>query len=120
MTLDAAILWLALNIYHEARNQSELAQLAVAHVTLNRAEDRGLTIRQVVLQPSQFSWTLKLDDWIPHDAVAYEKACRLAAVATKGYDFTQGALYFHKFTVQPYWAEHYAYVADFGVHKFYK
>ncbi len=48
--------WLAINLYHEARGEPEEGQLAVCHVVLNRVAKRGLSIKDVVLQPMQFSW----------------------------------------------------------------
>ena len=56
MMFEGALFWLALNVYHEARGEDAVAQRAVAHVTLNRARERGhMNIRQVVLEPAQFS-----------------------------------------------------------------
>ena len=50
---------LALNVYHEARNQPIEGQLAVAHVTLNRLDDPSFpsTICEVVFRSRHFSWT---------------------------------------------------------------
>ena len=50
---------LALNIYHEARDESHDGQVAVAAVTLNRMQSASYpdTICGVVWQPHQFSWT---------------------------------------------------------------
>ena len=56
MDLMEGILWLALNIYFEARNQPIEGQYAVAHVTLNRAAQTKRSIKAVVLEPGQFSW----------------------------------------------------------------
>ena len=38
MIIETALICLALNIYHEARDQTTAGQLAVAEVTLNRVE----------------------------------------------------------------------------------
>ena len=49
---------LARLIYGEARGESPLGKLAVAHVVLNRVGKRswyGRTIREVILKPWQFS-----------------------------------------------------------------
>ena len=53
MDLLIGILYLTLNVYHEARSEDQFAQTAVAHVTMNRAVERKLTIKQVVLQPAR-------------------------------------------------------------------
>ena len=49
------LLWLTLNVYHEARGEPEVGQLAVAHVTLNRAMEERTSIAEVVRKPYQFS-----------------------------------------------------------------
>lgn len=54
MDLMEGILWLALNIYFEARNQPIEGQYAVAHVTLNRAAQTKRSIKQLCLNPDSF------------------------------------------------------------------
>lgn len=51
---------MAENIYHEARGEGALGQVAVAQVTLNRVDSPRYpnTICDVVYDPWQFSWTL--------------------------------------------------------------
>ncbi len=61
MDLITSLFWLSLNTYFEARNQSNLGQKAVVHVVLNRARVRRLSVKQVLFQQRQFSWTLKGD-----------------------------------------------------------
>ena len=51
MTFLEGLLWLTLNVYHEARSEPEIGQVAVAHVTPNRAAKRALSIKKVVNQP---------------------------------------------------------------------
>jgi N-acetylmuramoyl-L-alanine amidase len=58
--LETAALCLALNVFHEARNQSYLGQRAVAVVTLNRAEYRAENVCKVVFKRKQFSWANSL------------------------------------------------------------
>jgi len=50
------LMWLALNAYHEARGESFDGQVAVCHVVLNRAANRRQTIKDVILDPWDFSW----------------------------------------------------------------
>ena len=120
MDLLTGILYLTLNVYHEARSEDQFAQTAVAHVTMNRAVERKLTIKQVVLQPAQFSWTAREGDYIPNNIDAFLKCLESVTIAAGGHDFTQGATYYHRNDIRPYWVDSYAYVADFGIHKFYK
>ncbi len=47
--------YLAATVYHEARGEPIEGQIAVAHVIMNRALKRGLTVQEVVLQRKQFS-----------------------------------------------------------------
>ena len=41
MSFLEGLLWLTLNVYHEARSEPQIGQLAVAHVTLNRASQKN-------------------------------------------------------------------------------
>ena len=52
MLLETAFICLALNTYHEAKNQSLVGQIATAQVVMNRVEDNRFpnTICEVVKQ----------------------------------------------------------------------
>jgi spore germination cell wall hydrolase CwlJ-like protein len=99
---------LALNVYHEARGESELGQIAVAQVTMNRVFERnpkwGYTVCEVVYAKDQFSWTTpnpRVTDW-----VAYNKALVIAKKVIRGgydYDVTLGSTYFHAADISPCW-----------------
>lgn len=52
-----AILWLVINLYHEARGEPVEAQVAVVYVCLHRAEWKTENIRSIILMRKQFSWT---------------------------------------------------------------
>jgi N-acetylmuramoyl-L-alanine amidase len=119
MDIMEALLWLCLNIYHEARSDDRLGQLAVAHVTLNRAELRGLTVREVVLQPAQFSWVDKVDI-MPKEHNTMLEIANVAKTAFSGKDITGGATHYHHVSIQPHWADKMEYITTFGSHKFYK
>ena len=59
MLLETAFICLALNTYHEAKNQSLVGQIATAQVVMNRVEDNRFpnTICEVVKQgPTRPSW----------------------------------------------------------------
>lgn len=49
--------WLAVNAYHEARGEGFEGMVAVCHVVLNRTKKNKMSVRDVILQPKQFSWT---------------------------------------------------------------
>ena len=120
---EAAIFCLALNIYHEAKNQSYLGQLAVGQVTMNRVFDERYpdTICEVVKQgPTyswkpdfpvrnrcQFSWYCDGKSDIPKDDHAYEVAMMAAedVYYNKTNDLTDGATHYHAYYVIPGWAK---------------
>jgi N-acetylmuramoyl-L-alanine amidase len=117
---------LALNIYFEARGESEEGQMAVAHVTLNRVQSSQFpnTICEVVYQSRQFSWTHTLKSHKPRNAEAWKRAQRIATTALSwhdvGEDFSDGALYFHADYVRPYWADIFEQTVQIGKHIFYR
>lgn len=114
---------LALNIYHEARGEIDLGQLAVAYVTLNRAQDSRWpdTICGVVHQPRQFSWYSDGKSDRPTDTKSWEVAQNVARIAIQGRkpDPTQGAMWYHSDTVHPSWADKLPKGPRIGRHVFY-
>ena len=119
------LLCLALNVYHEARNQPWEGQLAVAHVTLNRLDlKRFPTVCDVVFRDGYFSWTKdpqKLNGW-PTDKAAWEMAQRAArsALVDPAADPVKGSTFFHAASIAPDWAPHMIRVARIGDHVFYR
>ena len=113
----------AQNIYHESRGESNLGQIAVAHVERNRVESPKYpnTVCEVVWQPKQFSWTHDGRSDEPKDRKAFVKAVWLHLIANMKNDITDGALYFyaHK-KVTPSWASEKEVVALIGNHTFLK
>ncbi len=120
MTILEGLLWLTLNVYHEARSEPQIGQIAVAHVTLNRAKKEDLSIKDVVRQPNQFSWTLHKESYIPKDPQAFLQCMESVAIALKNNDFTRGSTQFHLSSVNPEWISKYTFVNQFGSHKFYR
>lgn len=111
------LLWLSLNIYHEARGEDKLGQIAVAHVTLNRSKG---CIKSTVIKPKAFSWTHQKDDYFPYDIKAFFSSVNTAYITLNGFDFTGGADHYHHVKVKPYWRNKMTYVGTFGKHMFYK
>ena len=113
----------AQNIYHESRGESNLGQIAVAHVVRNRVESPKYpnTVCEVVWQPKQFSWTHDGRSDEPKDRKAFIKAVWLHLIANIKNDITDGALnfYAHK-KVTPSWASEKEVVALIGNHTFLK
>lgn len=114
------LLWLTLNIYHEARSEPEIGKLAVAHVTLNRAKGEQKSIEAVVTAPYQFSWTFQKKSYIPAEAGSLESSMGVALKALTSRDFTRGATFYHRTDVSPKWAAQKDFTAQYGSHKFYR
>ena len=122
---------LARNIYHEAGSEPFEGKVAVAQVTINRAESGQFPsdICQVVYQKNivyervlcQFSWycdsaSLKK----PMNGAVYVEAMEVAKkVLLEGFriDSVKGALYYHADYVNPKWGK--KPVAKIGHHIFY-
>ncbi len=120
MTLLEGILWLTLNVYHEARSEPQIGQVAIAHVTLNRSLDRALSVKDIVRQPYQFSWTFQKNSYIPDDPKAFFQCLRSVYIALQTNDFTQGATHYHLENVNPYWSTDLTFLYQYGSHKFYR
>ena len=128
MLLETAFICLALNTYHEAKNQSMIGQIATAQVVMNRvADDRyPNTVCEVVKQgphrPSwenpekeypvrhrcQFSWYCDGKSDIPKNEKAWKKAQDYAYLVLYNrinLDVTEGATHYHATYVRPAWAK---------------
>lgn len=95
MTLEAAVLCLALNAYHEARGEGALGMAAVSQVVINRAEsgDRRWPrdVCGVIYQGGwkrrnrcQFSWYCDGRSDRPRDARAWRDALLVADAVARG------------------------------------
>ena len=65
---------MAQNIYFEARHESMIGKIAVAHVVMNRIEDKNFpdTVCKVVKQgPKKESWKTKKDPTLPKEERIY-------------------------------------------------
>lgn len=107
---------LALNIYHEARGESVLGQLAVAQVTINRTRDPRWpnTICEVVYQRAQFSWTL-----FPQKSVKAPEHIAMIALFSNHVLKNFRATHYHNYTVNPKWNKKMKYRVIIGNHIFY-
>ena len=128
MLLETAFICLALNTYHEAKNQSLVGQVATAQVVMNRVEDNRFpnTICEVVKQgPTrtswedpkkeypikhrcQFSWYCDGKSDVPKNEKAWKKAQDYAYLVLYNriaIDITEGATHYHATYVKPSWAK---------------
>ena len=133
-----ALVCLALNIYHEAKNQSFVGQMAVAQVVMNRVQDSRFphTVCEVVKQGPTYSWKKDFPvrnkcqfSWYcdgKSDKVRNESAWQTATLIAKEVlsgnldDFVEGATHYHATYVNPSWASSKTYVTRIDDHKFYR
>lgn len=120
MSFLEGLFWLSLNVYHEARGEPQIGQLAVAHVTLNRAVQQNQSVENVVTAPYQFSWTFQKKSYFPEEPGAFIDCVDAAFQAMISSDFTQGATYYHRQDIRPKWAQKMKYLNQYGAHKFYR
>ena len=127
--MDREIQCMAANIYWEAKNESEEGKMAVAQVTINRANSSHYpdSICQVVHQKyknvCQFSWVCHH----PHDKINEELWQECLEISHKAllWGETHGklhrtdALYYHASYVKPYWAKSKVRLTKIGNHIFY-
>lgn len=132
------------NIYHEARNQPIVGQMAVMYVTLNRVDDHRFpdTICEVVMQgphrPSwknlrklvpirhqcHFSWYCdgksdEVTDQAAYDAIRY-MVNEILMGSVKIFDITEGATHYHADYVSPSWANTKTKTVEIEDHIFYR
>ena len=124
MILDTALLCMAVNIYHEAGNQSMIGQMAVGQVVLNRVEDSRFpdTVCEVVKEAvtyknsnkpvrwkCQFTWFCDGKKDEPNfESKTWSAALENASILltkTIVLDITEGATHYHATYVRPAWAK---------------
>ena len=128
--LERSVQCLALNIYHEARSESEEGQRAVAAVTLNRVASGEFprSVCEVVKQGGkgrnacQFSWWCDAQTDQPREWAAWRHALSLSRKTLSGLtpDPTGGATYYHADYASPSWSERFERTARIGRHLFYR
>ena len=121
---------LALNIYFEARGESEIGQQAVGHVVMNRVQHGSYpdSVCKVVQQGGeqrlyrcQFSWWCDGLSDKPVNQKAWTESFQLALNIYLGFlkDTTDGALWYHATYVTPYWSKKLLQGPKIGQHIFY-
>jgi N-acetylmuramoyl-L-alanine amidase len=129
-TVDQQVMCLAKNIYYEAGMEQFRGKVAVAQVTINRAESGNFptTICGVVHQKTrvagkmicQFSWVCNPVGKIRYLSDAWQESLMVAEqvlAADLRMEKLNGALYFHAAHVNPHWGLER--VARIGNHIFY-
>jgi len=124
MILETAFMCMALNMYHEAKNQSMLGQIAVGQVVMNRVKDtrfpdnvcdvvtEAVTYKgtdKPVLHKCQFSWYCDgQKDEPKYHSEEWWNAQEYASIVLSGtiaLDVTEGATHYHATYVRPAWAK---------------
>jgi len=122
---------LALNIYFEARGESDLGKVAVGNVVMNRVLSKRFpdTVCKVVQQGGelrryrcQFSWWCDGLSDKPRSKKDWQRSSELALAVYWGQtnDPTDGALWYHADYVSPAWRNDFDKIATIGRHIFYK
>ena len=122
------VYWMAMNIYYEAGNQPLIGKIAVGVVTLNRLHDKRFpkNIRDVVTQPSQFSWYSAKSAAPPADNKMWKESYRVAkllltkAAGNDIIDLLEGATHFHANSIKPIWVSTVTKIATIEGHTFYR
>ena len=140
MFITEAILCLALNVYHEAKTQPFIGQVAVAQVVMNRVYDERYpdTICEVVEQGPTYSWKPDFPirnrcqvSWYcdgksdtPKEKDAWDTALAVANGVYHGNlymdDLVEGATHYHAYYVTPEWASTKTYITRIEDHIFYR
>lgn len=134
---DTEVYCLTKNAYYEAKGDSQMSQIAVTHVVLNRLNDKKFpkSACDVVYQKNkneekqsvvcQFSWycdkqmmsrVVDAKAW-KQSTAAVEKALNI--YYHKGVDVTEGSTFYHATYVNPGW-RHLEKVTSIGSHVYYK
>ncbi len=127
----------AATLWGEARGEGEKGMIAVANVIRNRAENKGISAKEVVLKPKQFSvWNnTDVDSVLNNIKAMYKKNPSSADskmwdlakkitndyVKNEGSDITKGSQFYHTTSITPKWNwDKLEYTTTIGSHKFYR
>jgi len=136
--ISAAVMCLAMNLYHETRGETLAGNIAVGYVTMNRVADprypdticgvvhqakyHGWDLVNPIRNRCQFSWYCDGISDNPQDGKAMLESVILAQhiIAGTVTDISEGATHYHATYVNPYWAGDMTVVLEVGQHIFYK
>ena len=136
--ISAAVMCLAMNLYHETRGETLAGNIAVGYVTMNRVADprypdtvcgvvhqakyHGWDLVNPIKNRCQFSWYCDGLSDNPQDGKAMLESVLIAQhiIAGTVTDISEGATHYHATYVNPYWADDMTVVLEVGQHIFYK
>lgn len=129
--LTTPLICLAAAMYHEARGESIMGELAVGQVVMTRVKDPRWPndVCSVVKQGGEhhgrchFSFYCDGLSDVPREEEAWKRSKLLASFILDNpiyYDPTDGSNHYHNKTVKPYWTASFKQEAIIGHHIFYK
>jgi N-acetylmuramoyl-L-alanine amidase len=129
--ISAALMCLAMNVYHEARSEPMVGQYAVAHVVINRVQSNKYPneVCAVVHQgfhkgkyKCQFSWYCDGKSDKANEELAWARSLIIADNVLRGKipDVTKGSTHYHAVYVKPYWSASLRKTVAYGSHRFYE
>lgn len=124
------LMCMAMNIYHEARNESTIGQLAVGQVVMNRVQDPRFpnNVCDVIKQGGtkrhrcQFSWYCDGEPDRPLNKRAFQESQENAITVMNGWvgGFMDGATHYHADYVNPKWRHEKTFIVKIDSHIFYR
>lgn len=102
---------LVYNLYHEARGESDLANIMVLNTVFNRVSSPNYpnTICGVVKQPYQYSWTNDGRSDVMRNLVQVDRLTKLIDMYLVNKDaylaLSKGADHYHTTAISPYWSK---------------
>lgn len=126
MNVLEGLLWLTLTVFFEARDQPFEGQVGVCQVVLNRSEARGAFVKEIVQQPSQFSWwegevdLETLGKEFGAIQPAYMAVVECLARRDRGDNLDGAKYFFNPQLVTPGWAKEFVLVSRIKDHDFMK
>lgn len=125
MDLITGVYYIALCIYHEALNEPVEGQILVAQSIFNRSEQRQKSVKEIIYEPSQYSWTQdgKSDKVVAHERfIGCFRAVFLCLIERFKGNTEHGLNLYHAEYVHPYWADSpkVTFLRKVGKHLFYK
>lgn len=118
------LFWLTVNLYFEARGEPIEGKVAICHVVMNRATQRGQSVEQVIRAEKQFSW-YNGGEVPPINEPLELIECNQAVMAAfgerlQGKNLFGSNHYFNPSIVRPAWAAKMTRTCAVGNHEFYR
>lgn len=115
-------MWLAVNIYHEARGEDRAGWEVVMDTTLSRLYSNKYpdTVYDVVWQPSQFSWTQDAHSDKVTDIKKFKEILQFVRDSQVKESTAYQVTHYHNESVRPWWADKFKYLGKVGRHHTYR